>query len=185
MAATIHRFRSRPDQLKDEQARKLREGLTQLALDLDLPEGPLGRILSAIDARTASQSGWTFIMLSPHQNAAVVQYLGQHSKRPMLAMRLWSLLFTAMRNDTGEICLNRSELAEALGVASRTVSEIMTELAEINAVVRKREGRRVRYFMNPNVATTRTGQKRDEAQRDAGQLSILDVIDGGKAPANP
>ena len=29
----------------------------------------------------------------------------------------------------------------------------MTELASINAIVRRKEGRRTRYFMNPNIAT--------------------------------
>lgn len=147
---------------------------------LGLPEDPLSRILSVIDRRTAAQSGWTFVMLSPQQNAAVVAHLSQHSKRPMVAMRLWSLLFTALRTDTGEICLTRSELSEALGIQPRTVSELMTELEAIRAIRRHRVGRGVRYYMNPNVGTHLPKEEREAAQKEFGQLTF-DVIQGGQA----
>lgn len=182
MPATLHRFRSKQDRLTDQQAEELRQGLLALGDRLGLPENPLGRVLAAIDRRTASASGWTFVMLSPAQNSAVVEHLAVNSTRPQAALRLWALLFTALRTDTGEIVLSRQEISDALGIAPKHVSEIMTELERINAIQRQRAGRGVRYFMNPNVATHTSGADRDAAQRAAGQLSIFDVIEGGRAP---
>lgn len=49
-------------------------------------------------------------MLSPVQNAAVVSWLRNNSKRPMAAMSVWAILFTGLRMDTGEIVLKRDEI---------------------------------------------------------------------------
>lgn len=179
MTATLHRFRSKKDQLTDNQAGDLRQLLLDFSMDKGLPQRAISKVLGSIDQRTSSASGWTFIMLSPQQNEKVLSYLFTHSKRPMIAMRLWGRLFTALRIDTGEICLTRAEIAEYLGVAPRHVSSIMTELEGINAITRKRAGRGVRYYMNPNVATNRTGRDRDIAQNKTGKLTF-DVVEGGK-----
>ena len=48
----------------------------------------------------AAKTEWTFAMISPQQNAAVVSWLEANSKRPMKAMRLWAHLFEVMRSDT-------------------------------------------------------------------------------------
>jgi hypothetical protein len=124
-------------------------------------------------------------MLSPEQNAAVVAWLAEHSARPQQAMKLWSILFTALRTDTGEIVLTRDELADRLGVTSDKISELMGELEQIGAISRRRHkigGMRgrgmVRYFMNPRVATCLTGEARDQAQAAAPPL--LRLMEGGK-----
>lgn len=50
----------------------------------------------------------------------------------------------------------------------------MTELASINAIVRRKEGRRTRYFMNPNIAThIPTPEQRAAARDAAGPLLVL------------
>lgn len=124
---------------------------------------------------------WTFTMISPAQNAAVVEWLSAHSKRPQVAIRIWALLFTALRADTGQILLTRGQIAEKIGVEPRTVSEIMTELASINAILREKEGRAVRYAMNPAIATHIPGPEARKAAREAaGPLLIL--MEGGGAP---
>lgn len=126
------------------------------------------------------KNDWTFVMLSPAQNATVVQWLAENSSRPIAAMKLWAKLFSHLRMDTGEIMLPRARLAEAIGVSSENLSRIMTELEGINAIRRERDGRRVRYFMNPNVATHVAGPARAEAQRGAGPLTL---VRGGKDDA--
>ena len=123
------------------------------------------------------KNDWTFVMLSPAQNSEVVDWLAENSKRPLAAVKLWGRLFKHMRMDTGEILLPRTKLAEAIGVAPKNLSSIMTELEGINAIRRERDGRRVRYFMNPNVATHAAGPARAEAQRGAGPLTL---VRGGK-----
>ena len=118
------------------------------------------------------------LQLGLKENQAVVSWLRHNSKRPMAAMATWALLFTAVRFDTGEIALTRAEIAERVGIHPREVSKIMTELVSIGAVSRVREGRRVRYFLNPNVGTYLTGKERDKAQSEAPQLSLV----GGSEP---
>lgn len=124
---------------------------------------------------------WMFAMISPTQNFAVLEWLAKHSQRPQVALRLWGLLLTALRPDTGEILLNRGQIAEKIGIAPKHTSEIMSELASINAIRREKEGRRVVYFLNPSIATHIPGpEARKSAREAAGPLLVL--MEGGKAP---
>ena len=172
MPATVHRFRSKRSQLETARGQQIRQLLLDLGDRWDLPGDAVTKIVAAVDGQTASERGWTFVMIGPKENQAVVAWLRQNSQRPMAAMEVWALLFTALRFDTGEIALTRAELAERVGIQPRHVSSIMTELVEIGAVSRVREGRRVRYFMNPNIGTHLTGKERDQAQSEARQLSL-------------
>lgn len=182
MAATITKLRTKADRLKADQADELR----QLVLDFPgLPERAAGEILATIDRQTASRNGWTFVMLSPSQNAAVVVWLAENSSRPMVAVRLWARLFENLRTDTGEIVQTRDELADLVGETPDHISEIMGELQSIGAITRRRErvaGMRgpgmVRYFMNPTIATNLTGGARDKAQAEA--PTLLTLMEGGK-----
>jgi predicted transcriptional regulator len=175
MAANIVRLKTRPARLRSETAAELRwliEGL---------PERARGEIIAAIDRETASEAGWTFVMIGPEQNAAVVRWLRQHSRYKTLAPALWAELFTALRRDTGEIMLTRDELAERVGAGADEVSRVMGELARVGAVIVRRErvagmrgpGRAV-YLMNPNVATNLTGAARDKAQAEAPRLQLVE-----------
>ncbi len=173
MSATIHRFRSRRDRLEESQADVVRQGLLDLGEAHDIPWEALGRVVAALDQVTVSGKKWTFVMLSPQQNAAVVQWLRQNSKRPLAAVAVWAEMFTAMRMDTGEIMLARAELAERVGILPRHLSSIVSEMVSIGAIARRRDGRGVRYFMNPTVATHLTGKAREAAQDAAPQLSLV------------
>lgn len=123
---------------------------------------------------------WIFVMINPAQNFAVMEWLGKHSKRPQVAVSLWALLLTALRMDTGEILLSRGQIADRIGIAPKHVSEIITELAGINALRRVKQGRAVRYFLNPHIATHIPGPEARKAAREAaGPLLVL--MEGGKA----
>ena len=185
MSAVLKRFRTRREQLSLEQGQVLRTALLQVSADRGWPEDAVGQIVASIDATTASESGWTFVMIGPNENRAVVAWLRKHSKRPMAAMAVWAELFTALRWDTGEIMLTRKELAERVGIDVDNVSRIMTELEEINGISRRRDGRRVRYWMNPRAGTKLSGDARRRAQEAAGQISIFDVIEGGRTDQDP
>lgn len=170
MTATVHRLRSRPQRLRRAEA----EHLQQMILGFPgLPEGPVGAIIAAIDRETAAENGWTFVMLSPAQNKAVVRWLDANSSRPRKAVLLWLELFDHLRRDTGEVMLTRDEMARLIGEKPRNVSTITAELESIGALARRHEGRKVRYFMNPNVATHLTGKARDKAQAEAPQLRLV------------
>jgi len=180
LGATVHgiaraRYRSRQAkaELLEEWAREViaPEHAAQLAL--------------AFAALTPDPDGhrWIFAMISPTQNAAVVRWLGDHSKRPQAAVRLWAELLTALRPDTGEILLTRQQIADRLGIHPNHVSGIVAELVAINAVRRHRDGRRVRYYLNPHVATHSPGpEARREAREAAGPLLVL--MQGGR-PDDP
>ena len=154
----IVELRTRPERLKQHQAERLREVFS--GIEDEMPADLVRDLFGFIDRRTASRNKWTFVMLSPSQNAAVVSHLAQHSDRPLIALRLWALCFEHLRTDTGEVLLTREEIAEKLHQDADTVSRLMSELVECGAIVRRRErvkGLRgpglVRYFMNPRVAT--------------------------------
>src|SRR3954452_21313750 len=121
MPAGIGRLRTKADRLRAEEADLLR----RLVLDRpSLPERARGEIIAAIDRETASEARWTFVMIGPEQNVAVVRWLRQNSRYPVLAPALWAELFTALRRDTGEIMLTRDELAERVGASADEVSRI-------------------------------------------------------------
>lgn len=120
-----------------------------------------------------------FIMLTATQNAAVTRWLRDHSNRPIAALGLWAELFTAVHPATGEVLLSRADLAARLNIEPKNVSSIMTELASINAIRREKEGRKVRYFMNPGVAThIASPEARAKARSEAGPLLVL--MEGGR-----
>lgn len=179
---TFVELRTKPDRLREDQAATLRQAL--LPFEGGDLAGHVRSLISHIDRATASKSRWTFVMISPQQNAAVVDYLAGNSSRPLIAMRLWALAFQHLRQDTGEIMLSREEIAHAIGEQPDNVSRIMGELVEFGAISRRRNkvaGMRgpgaVAYFMNPKVATHLGGRERDDAQAAAPKLNL---ISGGK-----
>lgn len=150
----------------------------RMALKFGMDPAAANDLVAAYLADT--RNAWTFVMLSPAQNAAVVDWLSANSKRPQAAVRLWSHLFTCMRMDTGEILKGREELAERIGIEPKNLSSIMTELASINAIRRERKGREVRYFMNSTIAThLPSAEARTKAREADGPLLI--VMQGGQA----
>jgi hypothetical protein len=177
-SATIFRLRTRPDRLRADQAETLRQALLPFAA------GELAvhvrTLIGHISRQTAARNKWTFVMLSPAQNGAVVNYLAGNSTRPIIAMRLWALCFEHLDMDTGEIMLTRDQIAEYLSQQPDTISEIMSELVKFGAISRRREkiaGMRgqgaVHYYMNPRVATHLAGAERDEAQSSAPLLRLV------------
>lgn len=184
MSAVIRSFSSRPDRLRRDQGEALRQALLPF---VDDPSSSVsvavvaGELLSLLDRRTASSHRWTFVMLSPDQNAAVVEFIYASAVRPRVSARLWAMCFQHLRMDTGEVMLSREEFAVLLKVPGRDVSRCMSELVSFGAISRRREGQRVRYFMNPRVAThLPQGKARDDAQAAA---PILKVIDGSVHPS--
>lgn len=190
MPAVIRRLVTRPDRLRRDEAASLRQALLPFVDDAASSSQVVeaGRsLLAHLDRLSASSNRWTFVMLSPDQNAAVVELIMARSARPRIAVRLWALLFRHLRTDTGEIMLSRDELAGQLGVKSNDVSRCMSELVSFGAVSRVRvpipglKGQgAVRYRMNPTVATHLSGAARDAAQAAA---PILSLIDGSSHPS--
>ena len=174
MIATITRFRSKRDRLRADQGEELRQLVLQWAEDEGVEDETVSPLIAAVDGQTATREGWSFVMLSPVQNAAVVRWLRDNSRRPVAALGVWAECFTGLRMDTGEIVIKRADLAERVGILPCDVSRIISELVSIGAISRERSGRGVRYFMNPNVGTCLSGRARERAQSKAVQLTLLD-----------
>jgi CRP-like cAMP-binding protein len=178
MAATILTHRTKRDRLRAEEAGELRRLVIEHP---GLPEHARSQIVAAIDRETASETRWTFVMLSASQNRAVVSWLLENSSRPHKAVELWALCFEHLRRDTGEIALTREELAAEIGVTPDHISGLMRELERVGAISRRHErvpglrGRgRVVYFMNPRVGTHLSGAARDRAQAEAPPLRLVE-----------
>lgn len=138
-----------------------------------IPDDLFSLVGIELKKQTPTATKWTFVMISSQQNIAVLDWLEEHSTRRHEAMRLWSRLFTCLHSGTGEIMASREELAKMSNISARHVSIIMGELASINAIQKRKQGRHVVYFMNPNVGTNFTAEKRDHAQKDFGQLQLV------------
>lgn len=183
MAASIRRLRTRPARLRQDESAALRQALLPFVdgdgFKVQRVEVRVlaGELLAVVDRETASLNRWSFVMLSPSQNRLVVRHLLRNSRRPLVAVDLWALLFEHLRMDTGEVALRREQMAAALGVEARFVSEVMTELERFGAISRLREGRGVRYFMNPNVGTHLAGKARDDAQAAARSIGLVDLAE--------
>ena len=64
-------------------------------------------------------------MVDPAAYADVVAHLRRHSRRPLVAMELFTRLFSYLPPDGNEVLADRRELARITGCAVTDVSEIM------------------------------------------------------------
>ncbi|AXH76372.1 MAG: transcriptional regulator [Microviridae sp.] len=141
------------------------------------------RLLAQLSRDTVSSGRWPFMLLNPERFAAISRHLRLTSVRPAVALDLLAICLRELNWETGEIVRSRFALADELGVSAQVVSRIMGELVKCGAVSRCFEdpdghrARSVRYFFNPMVGTMLQGAARDEAQRAA---PVLKLIDGGK-----
>lgn len=176
MAAQIKRLHPKDKQTKQQDLFELQSILERFP---ELKEKDVSSLVWKIkrENKLHDPNTWTFIMIEPEQNRAVVQWLTANSKRPLKALELWSVLFEYVHRDTGQIMLSRQELADNLIISSSHVTNIMSELESIKAIIKKKEGRGVTYYMNPNVATHLNQEERDKARPTAPKLAL---INGGK-----
>lgn len=173
MAATVTKLATKTDRLRRDRAQLVLDEVHQLGVmgRLSLDEvRSIGRALAPI---IASHSQWKFMMISPAQVDAVIDYLNEHSRRPLIAIRLWGKCIANVPDDTHEIMLSRDEFAAVLNCHPNRVSAVTAELERIGAISRRRERGRVRYFLNPNVGTHLAGEARDQAQAKAPKLELV------------
>jgi hypothetical protein len=130
-------------------------------------------LLAHVERKLAATRGWGFVMVDPVAYAEVVAHLRRHSRRPLVAMELFTRLFSYLPPDGNEVLADRAELARVTGCAVTDVSEVMGELEAVGAVYRRREGRGVRYFVNPLLGTHLGGAVRDRAQAEAPPLRLV------------
>ena len=175
MPAKLIRLHTPADRLRQDDAQQLRQLILAFG---NCPARASREILHAIDLATASADGWTFLMINPQQNAAVVGWLARHSVRKGIAAHLWAEMLTATDRDTGEVLLSRDELANRVGTRPNGITDVLGELEAIGAISRRRERvpgmsgpGRVVVMINSRVATRLAGRAREQAQKDAQPVS--------------
>jgi len=173
MSAHIKRLQPKDQQTKQQDLFELQTILDRFP---ELQEKDISTLVWKIKRKNKlnDPNTWTFIMISPEQNLAVVNWLTSKSKRPLNAVKLWALLFDNVHKETGQIMLSRLEMADKINVHPNNISAIMTELESINAILKKKDGRGVVYYMNPNVANHYPQEIRERVQKEVPQLKIID-----------
>lgn len=168
--ADVRRLRTRDERDRAEQVAELRQALLPFE---DGCAGEMGRRLLWEVDRAQVASEWSFVMLSPSQNAAVVDWLSRHSQRPLVALRVWAQMIANLDRDSGEVMLTRAELAALVGERANNLSAVVSEMGQIGAVSRRRDGARVRYYVSPLIATHLPLVARQRAQKAAMRLSVV------------
>jgi hypothetical protein len=130
-------------------------------------------LVAYVERELAATRGWRFVMVDPVAYADVIAHLRRHSRRPLVAMELFTRLFSYLPPDGNEVLADRDELARVVGCTPTHVSELMGELEAVGAVYRRRAGRGVRYFVNPRLGTHLAGATRDRAQAEAPPLRLV------------
>ena len=111
-------------------------------------------------------------MISPEQFRFVMNATAD-TTLPDLSWKVFTAAVTYIRQDTGEIMADREQLAKDARTLPRHVSTAMTDLVKIGAIVRLRRGRRMAYFVNPNVGWNGGEGARQEAAKETLQLRLV------------
>jgi len=154
-------------------SREQAEQVRQFVLDLDMPEEARAYLDNAL-YRICETPGprWLFVMINPQQFRFVTKAI-QGLQKPGTVLLVWTSAITYIRMDTGEIMASREQIAADAGVVPDEVSRSMGELTKIGAIVRQRRGRRMAYFVNPNVGWNGGEGARQEAAKEAPQLRLV------------
>ena len=154
-------------------SREQAEQLRQYAFDLELSPQARAELDNALFKITETPGRrWLFVMINPEQFRFVAMAI---AKRPDAGKTLmvWNCALTYVRMDTGEIMASREQLAADANTAPPHVSNAISELVKIGAIVRQRRGRRMAYFVNPNVGWNGGEGARQEAAKEAPQLRLV------------
>ena len=162
----VTRLRTRRDATAQANLAAIRDMLAEMPGAADL--------VTIVERKLATTRGWGFVMVEPRLYADVIEHLTKHSRRPQKAVVLFTRLFQLLPADGNEVMADRHDLARMVGCQPRDVSEIMGELEAVGAVYRRREGRGVRYFVNPLLGTHLAGAARDKAQAEAPRLQLVE-----------
>ncbi len=154
-------------------SREQAEQVRQFMLDLDIPADARAHVDNAL-YRISEIPGrrWLFVMINPEQFRFVTTSVrrGPDSGN---TLAVWNSALTYVRMDTGEIMATREQLASDAETNTVEVSRALGRLAQIGAIVRQRRGRKMAYFVNPNVGWAGGEGARQEAAKDAPKLRLV------------
>jgi hypothetical protein len=156
------------------------EMLLQAAIDLKMSPEVLDELSNKLYSLTqVPNRRWSFIMISQQQFRDVSLAISKmpHGGKTLL---LWTIIVTYIRQDTGELLVDRDELAKTTNTLPDNVSRSLTELVKIGALIRIKRGRRTVYFMNPHVCWNGTEGARQAAAQNVQPVAPirLATVDG-------
>jgi CRP-like cAMP-binding protein len=161
----VTRLRTRRDATEQANLATIRDMLADVPGAADL--------VTIVERKLAAARGWGFVMVEPRLYADVIEHLTKYSRRPQKAVVLFTRLFQLLPADGNEVMADRHDLARMVGCQPRDVSEIMGELEAVGAIYRRKDGRGVRYYVNPMLGTHLAGAARDRAQGEAPPLRLV------------
>ena len=155
--------------LRREQA----DALRQLVFDFGLDETAQAEIDNILYRLTDEiKERWPFVRVSPEQFRYVTGAI--HSCRNVaITLSVWNTAITYMRWDTGEVLATREQLARDANTNPDEVSRAMTSLVKIGAIIKRRRGQRVVYFVNGNIAWHGGEGIRQVAVKEAPKLRLV------------
>ena len=160
--------------IKREKAAMVRDVID----DLEMPpeaRAALDNALYSITDIPGARS--VFVMVSCDQLRFVTQKI-LDCRNVATTLAVWNIAVTHVRQDTGEITVSRSQIAEEARTHPNSVSNAMADLEKIGAILKERRGRNVVYKVNPHVAWNGGEGARIAAAKTAPRLY---AIDGGKS----
>lgn len=185
MPAVIRRLVTRPERLRRDEAAAFRQAVLPFIDDPGSSPQMVRaarELLGEIDRRSAGSKRWEFALISPVQFGAVVRHLRLESVRPAVACDLWAMCFRFLVPETGEVLLDRSQFLSELGISSRELSRLLSELVKFEAMRRERVpgSREYRYFVNPNAGSRNTAPAIREAEQ--AKWPALELVGGASRP---
>src|SRR4051794_26056150 len=181
----VTRLRTRRDARERDSLETLRAVLVD-QVGMGAPLDLVGPMVARVERRLAASKGWSFVMVEPHLFHDLVLRLTADgaSARPAVAVRVLTSLFRWLPPDGNEVAASRSDIAADARCRPEEVSRAMRELEAVGAVYRRREGRHVRFYVNPKLGTHLTGTARDQAQAEAPRLRLVGPAEEYRPP-NP
>lgn len=167
---TVALFRTKAERSKAARIKDLRQGI--LAFAAELSPGAVAEIVSALDtASERATEGWRFMLMDPSAMRRVGAMLEEGSRRPAVARRVLDAALERLSSTSQEILATQADLAREIKESPANVSHAIADLVRLSVIWREPgEGRAVRLFLNPWLATRLGIVERQAAQAAAPRI---------------
>lgn len=153
--------------------RSLAKQLQQSLDDYDLPveaRALLDNTLYAISDNPGERE--VFVMVTCNQLAYITKEITK-CREVATTFTVWNYALSKIRQDTGEVMATRDELAKEIGISPNQITNAMTALENIGAIIKQKRGRNVVYVVNANVAWNGKEGARIKAASKAPKLTLI------------
>lgn len=155
----------------------------QAALDLLFAQHPQAAALfrqawrDQAASRTRSTDSWRFLQVDPEIARGVSEWIDNEAVRKRETRQVWNLILCHIDRRDGRVLLDRSQIAEELGLLPRNVSTCLAQLVKIGALLRIQLGRNAAHRLNPHIGT-KLGRQAGHQARQGTTRPRLAAADG-------